>query len=55
MEKKGVIGIESLRGKFEIKTVREDVTVNEEEILSLRKEETFICLFLLEHLGENLN
>jgi len=53
--KYGVISIESLRGKFKIKTLREDVTVNEEETLSLRKEETFICLFLLEHLSENLN
>ena len=44
--KKGVIGIESLRGKFKIKTLREDITVNEEEILSLRKRENFDLPFL---------
>jgi len=46
MEKKSVIGIESLRGKFKIKTLREDITVNEEEILSLRKRENFDLPFL---------
>jgi len=38
-EKYGIISIESLRRKFKIKTLREDITVNEEEILSLRKKE----------------
>jgi len=38
-EKYGIISIESLRRKFKIKILREDITVNEEEILSLRKKE----------------
>lgn len=38
-EKYGIVSIESLRRKFKIKTLREDITVNEEEILSLRKKE----------------
>jgi len=38
-EKYGIVSIESLRRKFKIKILREDITVNEEEILSLRKKE----------------
>lgn len=38
-EKYGVVSVESLRKKFKIKTLREDIEVDEKEILEQREAE----------------
>ncbi|MFW6111292.1 MAG: hypothetical protein ACOC6H_04570 [Thermoproteota archaeon] len=38
-EKYGIVSIQSLREKFKVETLREDIPVDEQEILSLRESE----------------
>lgn len=38
-EKYGVVSIQSLREKFKVRTLREDIPVDEREILALREAE----------------